>query len=202
MPDAASLPDYWNYNRNAMLNYIGECLTGIHGIVTDSATEEPLKAKIVVMEHDADSSHVYSDTINGDFHRLIAPGTYNILCSAAGYKDKTVNNVVVEDWLKPVRLHIEMVEGANPPELISKNTERIFKAWFVPNNKICFTSSESQAVSVLLYTVQGILIDSQILEAIPGQNSVLLNNNTLPNGLYFCKLVLNDGLAYTLQIHL
>jgi len=95
--DAGELPAYWNYNYRSMLNYLEESLYGVRGIVTDSITEDPLKAKVYIATHDADNSHVYSYLPVGDYHRPIYEGIYSITFSADGYITKTINNVSVQN---------------------------------------------------------------------------------------------------------
>jgi len=78
------LLNYWEYNREAMLLYLEECRYGVHGIVTNQSGA-PLQAKIEVVDHDTDHSQVYSDPDLGDYHRLLAEGTYDLEVSAFGY---------------------------------------------------------------------------------------------------------------------
>ena len=92
---AAQLGLLWLYNRSSLIGYLGNALYGIHGQVRDSVSLKPLKAKVFIAGHDKDSSHVYSDTLYGAFVRMLAPGSYDITFSAAGYKTKTVKNVNV-----------------------------------------------------------------------------------------------------------
>ncbi len=87
----------WNANVKSYLNYMNECLHGFRGIVTDSCSGLPLKAKVFITGHDVDSSHVYSTFSVGDYHRPIYQGTYSVTYSASGYVSKTINNVVVTD---------------------------------------------------------------------------------------------------------
>jgi hypothetical protein len=94
---AAQLELLWQNNWHSLLAYLRNALYGIHGSVTDAHTVEPVKAKVFISGHDKDSSQVYSDTITGRFIRLIAPGTWNLTFSAAGYIDTTINNVLVEE---------------------------------------------------------------------------------------------------------
>lgn len=91
-----SLNKYWNYNKISFLNYINECLYGIRGTVKSVETF-PLDAKIWVINHDSngDSSMVFTDPDIGDYHRLIAPGTYDIVASSDGYISDTAKNIVV-----------------------------------------------------------------------------------------------------------
>ena len=90
------LNNYWNYNKESLLNFMHECLYGIRGIVTDSKNI-PLDAMIWVINHDSndDSSMVYTDPDIGDYHRLIESGTYDIIASSDGYLNDTARNIVV-----------------------------------------------------------------------------------------------------------
>lgn len=93
-----SLNNYWNYNKESLLQYMEECLFGIRGTVTNyKGIGEPLDAMIWVENHDNnnDSSMVFTDSDIGDYHRMIEPGTYDIIVSSEGYISKTASNIVV-----------------------------------------------------------------------------------------------------------
>jgi Zinc carboxypeptidase/Thrombospondin type 3 repeat len=92
---AAQLPNFWVYNRAALFAYLRQALTGIRGIVTDSITGAPLAATIKILGHDIDSSEVFTDPDVGDYHRMIANGTWNLQCISPGYVSKTINGIVV-----------------------------------------------------------------------------------------------------------
>jgi len=96
MPDPSSLPDYWNYNRGALLSYMEECLHGIRGVVTNE-WGHPLKAMVEVVGHDLDrdSSVVFTDPDVGNYHRMIDTGTYDLRFSAAGYRDTIIHDIRV-----------------------------------------------------------------------------------------------------------
>ncbi|MDO9256830.1 MAG: M14 family zinc carboxypeptidase [Bacteroidales bacterium] len=86
----SQLVDHWNYNYRSLLNYIEQAGYGLHGLVTDSVSGEPLYAKIDILGFDIDSSYVYTDAKVGDYHRLLKGGTYNVTYSASGYLPKTI----------------------------------------------------------------------------------------------------------------
>jgi hypothetical protein len=98
MPVAGTLPDYWTYLRKSLLNYLSEALYGVRGVVTSATTSLPLAATVTVMSHDADSSQVYSDPAVGDYHRLIAPGTWTLKFEATGYVSQTITGVSVANF--------------------------------------------------------------------------------------------------------
>ncbi len=102
-PNPNDLPTLWDANYPSLLNYMEQSLFGIRGIVTDSITGNPLKAKIEISGHDIDSSHVYSNLPIGNYHRHIYQGNYDITFSKSGYHPKTINasilnnDILVED---------------------------------------------------------------------------------------------------------
>jgi hypothetical protein len=118
---AAQLPLLWNYNRRSLIRYLENALYGIHGIVRDEVTSEPVAAKIYIKFHDIDSSHIFSDTVSGTFTRLLYPRTWDISFSARGYRDTTVTTVVTAGQrtdlvveMKPVSTRIDSIESLLP----------------------------------------------------------------------------------------
>ncbi|MBC8312656.1 MAG: carboxypeptidase regulatory-like domain-containing protein [Candidatus Cloacimonetes bacterium] len=96
MLPASQLNAHWNYNQEAFLLYMEECLYGIRGIVTNESGQ-PLDATITIIDHDFDNSEVFTDSEIGDFHRMIAPGTYDISVSSYSYISETITNINVSD---------------------------------------------------------------------------------------------------------
>ena len=96
-PNPNDLPMLWDANYTSLLNYMEQSLFGLRGIVTDSITGAPLKAKIEILGHDVDSSHVYSNLPIGNYHRHIYQGNYNITFSKSGYYPKTINSTILNN---------------------------------------------------------------------------------------------------------
>ncbi len=92
---ASQLPNHWIYNRESFLDYLESARYGIQGVVTSSATSQPLRALVTVLDHDADSSQVRCDPDQGNYYRMIAPGTWDLQYSALGYVSKTITGVTV-----------------------------------------------------------------------------------------------------------
>ena len=96
-PDPNDLPELWDANYPSLLNYIEQSLFGLRGIVTDSITGDPLKAKVEISNHDIDSSHVYSNLPIGNYHRYLYQGSYDVTFSKSGYYPKTINTTILNN---------------------------------------------------------------------------------------------------------
>lgn len=118
LPSASSLPSYWEYNKRSFLNYMETVLKGVNGIITDTVGH-PVKAKITVLNHDADNSQVYSDSLTGFYLRMLSPGTYSFKFEAPNYYSQTINNVVVGSYNSVTNLNVIMVSSIVPVELTS-----------------------------------------------------------------------------------
>jgi len=93
----SDLEALWNWNSRSLLRYIGEALYGAGGTVTDATSGNPLSAKVFIAGHDSDSSHVYSDTLTGEFRRYLAPGTYSLTFTCPGYEPWSADYDIV-NW--------------------------------------------------------------------------------------------------------
>ena len=107
---ANTLPMYWDYNKEAIFAFMNQCLYGVHGVVTDSLTGQPIEATITVSGHDDQYSFVSSHLPAGDFHRPIKGGTYSFIFSAEGYCPKMID-VTVADY-ETVNLNVQLVPGS------------------------------------------------------------------------------------------
>ncbi len=109
IPDEIGLEDFWNYNKQSLLQYIGQVFTGIRGFVTDSATGLPVRAMISIPDHDKDNSQVYSDSTTGVFFRLTVPGTYDLTFSAPGYRPRRLKIEVEMDRSSRVEIALSPI---------------------------------------------------------------------------------------------
>ena len=97
IPNPNDLPNLWDANYGSLLNYMQQSLYGLRGIVTDSVTEIPLKAKIEILNHDTDSSHIYSNLPIGNYHRYLIQGNYDVSFSKNGYHPKIINTTILNN---------------------------------------------------------------------------------------------------------
>jgi hypothetical protein len=91
----SQLLNYWEYNYRSFLDYIEEASYGINGQITDSATGEPLYAKVFIFGHEKDNSFVYSKVPSGWYFRTIDEGVWDVTYSATGYHTKTITGINV-----------------------------------------------------------------------------------------------------------
>ncbi|MDD4554277.1 MAG: M14 family zinc carboxypeptidase [Bacteroidales bacterium] len=90
-PPSSQIMTFYNNNKPAMIEMISRSNWGISGMITDSATGEPLRASIWINDY----YPVYSDPEVGDFHKYIIPGNYTVKIRVNGYKTKTLTNITV-----------------------------------------------------------------------------------------------------------
>src|SRR5574338_195034 len=114
---AAQLPVHWNYNRKSFIKYMETVLKGLNGIISDTLGN-PVKAKVTVLNHDADNSFVYSDS-TGFYLRMLSPGNYSLKFEAPDYYSKTIDNVIVSSYNSITTLNVQLVSSIIPVELIA-----------------------------------------------------------------------------------
>ena len=89
-PSASQLPTFWNYNHNALLAYMEQCLNGVHGFVYDTNNQPLDGVTVTVLNHD-DEYSIVSTHEYGDFHRPIKGGNYTFSFTKEGYCTEQVN---------------------------------------------------------------------------------------------------------------
>jgi len=110
LPNGNQLPNFWNYNKASLFLFMNQCIYGIHGVVTDSITGEPLEATVTISGHDDQYSIVGSHLPVGDFHRPIKGGSWSVIVSKDGYCPKIID-VTIADY-ETVNLNVQLVPGS------------------------------------------------------------------------------------------
>ena len=113
VPNATTMPMYWNYNHNSLLSYMEQCLNGIHGTITDAETGEAIEATVSIAGHDHHGSEVSSHLPAGDYHRPIKGGTYDVTYSAYGYEPQTITISVNDN--EAVYQDVQLTPTPNTP---------------------------------------------------------------------------------------
>ena len=182
-----SLPNYWGYIRQALLNFIAEADNGIHGTVTDSLTGEPLEALVYIANHDLDHSYVETSLPYGDYHRPIKAGQYAVTYSAEGYLPKTIVTTVA-DGQKLVQ-DVQLTTGVG----IDSYENRVS---VYPNPAKDFVTIEvdggMEITDMALYDLRGRLVSAN--NDSPLQTGTFrLDIRDLPAGNYFLHFRTTDG---------
>ncbi len=112
------LPAHWEYNKRSFLNYIESILFGVRGIVTDTVGTA-LNAFVRVLNHDTLNSEIRTDSLHGNYHRMLAEGTYTFVFSSPDHFPDTISGVTVNDF-QTTWLNVQLVpEDPVPVKLVS-----------------------------------------------------------------------------------
>ncbi len=192
----SQLLDLWNYNYRSLLHYMEQTMFGISGVVTDSVTGEPLCARIEVIGHDYDSTHVYSDSIHGDYYRLIEEGTYQVQFTAPGYHDKTIDNVFVQNRQKN-QLDVPMVP-LNSARIQIPSSGCMMNCFPNPFRSTLMVSLDLDQPARLEFQIFDILGKRQLVPHSSfhsaGSIQISLNLNRLPPGTYIIRSVISGSI--------
>jgi hypothetical protein len=184
MPEPSSMPTFWESNYRSLLHYMEQVTFGIRGIVTDSLTGEPLKAKVEIVDHDIDHSYIYSDSVHGDYYRPVADGLYTLKYSAPGYIDKEISNIAAYER----QANIVTV-------LLNKESQLEYKSFvqtlFTDQITVQFPKDIAFTGSIDLYSTNGQLIKKYQISN-PANNKLILQVNDVVPGLYFLKYSLSN----------
>jgi hypothetical protein len=136
-PSASQLPTFWNYNHNAILTYMEQCLNGIHGVVRDAYTRQVISgATITVQSHDDEYSIVSSHDA-GDFHRPIKGGGWTLSIAKTGYNTKTVSTSVTDGNRRDLG-NIYLTKSVTPSYTFEEGWN-----WWSPNADITLSDFEN-----------------------------------------------------------
>ncbi len=116
-PNPQDLPAFWDANHPSFYNYMEQSLYGLRGIITDSITGLPIKARIEIANHDVDSSHVYSNMPIGNYHRYIYQGNYSFTFSKSGYHSKTINASILNNNTSYLNVQLVPINFVNVDEI-------------------------------------------------------------------------------------
>ncbi|MEA3450347.1 MAG: M14 family zinc carboxypeptidase, partial [Bacteroidota bacterium] len=103
------LQTYWNYNKQALVDYIATSIQGYYGTVKNS-DNNALDAKIETINIDKDNSWAVTNTTTGAYFRPIQPGTYDVTYSATGYKSQT-KRIIVLYWDSFVQYNVVLLKN-------------------------------------------------------------------------------------------
>ncbi|MEI6349278.1 MAG: M14 family zinc carboxypeptidase [Bacteroidota bacterium] len=185
---AGELPNFWNYNYLSLLNYMQQSLYGFRGIITDSITNLPLRAKVTVVGHDMDSTEVYSALPIGNYHRPIKAGTWSLKFEAPGYCPKIISNLVITDK-QSIRNDIKLA----PCDVSISNIDSFDEIKIYPNPSLGTISIRVDSPSQITFELIDIAGKTLLLNHYQNLAIVNINLSSFSNGIYWAKVKTNSG---------
>ena len=89
----------WDVHEPGLRAFFNWAFRGVQGTVTDKITGESLHAMITV---EPEGAPIFSDSVLGDYHRILMDGNYEITAWAPGYQPKTIENIEVSGDVRRV----------------------------------------------------------------------------------------------------
>jgi len=78
-PPASQLPEFWNQNRDAMVQYLALVTTGIWGIITNNGLPANATVSLFGIDHE-----VLTNVVTGEYHRMAVEGTFTVVANLDG----------------------------------------------------------------------------------------------------------------------
>ena len=134
---ASDLPAYWNRNHNSILTLMEQCLNGIHGVVRDAYTNQPIVgATVTVRSHESNNSQITSHGA-GDFHRPIKGGSWTLDITKTGYNTKSVSTSVTDGNRRDLG-NVYLTKSVTPSYTFEEGWN-----WWSPNADITLAAFEN-----------------------------------------------------------
>ncbi|NNC84430.1 MAG: T9SS type A sorting domain-containing protein [Bacteroidia bacterium] len=121
-PPASELVNLWNWNREALIDYLVQGLYGFTGVVKDASTNNPIEATITLVGHDSSNSHTTSESTFGDYYRPVKAGTYDILFEAPCYQSFTLTNQTIADYETKLLSTVLLTPGTSIPSSVTPSS--------------------------------------------------------------------------------
>ena len=185
--DASLFNDLWNYNFRSLLNYINNVHKGIYGKVTDQ-DGKPIRAKISMAGHDADSSEVYSNSENGMYYRMLGTGDYQLVATKDGYAPAEFTITVSADskFEQNIVLQKHPLGIGNYDVSIARVTK--YKNPVLDQLNIDLELGMNLPFQVSLFDIYGKKLLNRQYHGIEGINNINLDISKYDAGTYLCKI--------------
>ena len=117
------LLELWDWNREALIEYLIQGTYGFRGVVKDATNNNPIEATITLVGHDNTNSHTVSEVAFGDYYRPVTAGTYDLLFTADCYQSFTLSSQTIANYETKVLTDVLLTPIANipPNNLASSN---------------------------------------------------------------------------------
>jgi len=192
---AAQLPLLWEYNYRSLLGFLENAFYGIHGRVLDDSTGEPLKARIFISGYDRDSSHVYSDSLTGQFVRMLSPGTYDLGVSAQGYDSGLISGITVED-ARQTNITIRLTGASSVNNTPAGHSLELWPVPAADHLSVGIGSFIGARIDLSIYNQSGVKL-MQLRDIAVMNDEMQIDISQLPPGYYLLSLSDSYGKSYS-----
>ena len=186
LPNAGMLPFYWNANKSSLLNYMMQSQYGLHGIITDSVTKQPIEAKVFINGHDMDESHVFNRLPYGDYYRYLDSAYYSVTYSAPHYHSKTIDSVRIDRNQLTV-LNVALAPDDAGIESVQKSPIKVYPN---PTSGVVYILSQNEIIDYSLYSIQGKLLK---YNAVNNLKKLSIDISNFPSGVYLIQIQDAEG---------
>ena len=186
------LPNYWGYAYCSLLNFMAEANHGIHGVVTDSITGEPLQALVYIANHDLDHSYVETALPHGDYHRPIKAGQYAVTYSAEGYFPKTIVMNVADG--QRFEQNVQLVKSVGVEDYEHRVAVYPNPARDLVNVEV---DGGMEIADIVLYDMYGRIVETRLIASL---QRTTIDVSGLPAGTYFLHIRTTDNREFIRKI--
>lgn len=184
------LPDMWQYHKNALINYIEEATFGIRGSIVDCLTGLPIKAEIIIFNHDKDNSSVFSNSMTGHYFRLLDEGNFDISFIAEGYDTLTYNYNIIDK--SSITENIELCP--NDISMTIDNTDNGIK--IMQSGNIIMVSGNINHDNFNYHLLSS---SGEIVHKMPLIDKSIILSSNLPSGIYYLHIY-NNNVSYVKKL--
>nr|CFW94241.1 Eka-PI kinase protein [Euperipatoides kanangrensis] len=195
-PEDNELPRFWDENRKAMVEFLKQVHLGIKGIVKDELEKPISRAKIMVKNY---QSYFYT-TNDGEFWRILLPGTYTLEIIADGYNSYIQEITVPSLEAGPLILSVVLVSNIKPTvrDLFEQSVSSVsaVTAGLVTTNNILLTQSGVDLTQFLSTHIKHALPHTTEGPNTAGHSLGNSNHNTLPQDNYMHNSSIQDAFGW------
>ena len=179
---ASQLPAHWEYNYRSLLNYMEQVLYGVRGTIINDSSGEPIRAEVFILDHEEDSSWIYSDLPHGNYSKVIYEGTYDIRFDAPGYFAQVFEDVEVNNY-SSLFLDVSLVPQFSGIEDKDASSVKIYPNPVASNY---FQVSSGAGINrITLVDISGKLLMDRTYNS---EKRIFMDASALPGNVYFLNV--------------
>jgi hypothetical protein len=190
-PPGPELLWYWYVNYPSLLGYMEQTLYGIQGVIYDGESGAPLRASVIIPDHDTLNSWIYSDSLTGFFARPIAEGSWDLAVSAPGYRTFRSSSIHL-NYEETVVLEIPMTRDEN--KLPTNTTIFVNPNPFQTATRLSLSDGKPGNYRLRIFDLRGsLLVDESFRILLAGSMTYPIDGSRLPQGVSILRLDTPDG---------